>query len=65
MKTSATLVWELPDLTRCWILRHAGEIAVHVTRESADLRLEVVSDVEEASRVADAWHCEFAVMMPA
>jgi len=60
-KTSATLVWELPDLTRCWILRHAGQIAVHVTRESEDLQLHVVATDEEAVTLAEEWRVEFAV----
>jgi hypothetical protein len=55
----ASVVWHLPDNTRCWVMQHKGRILVRVSRESEDLRIEVFDTEEEAAAQARAWHLEY------
>jgi hypothetical protein len=55
----ASVRWQLPDRTRCWLMRHKGKILVRVSRESHDLRIEVFDSEVEAAAQADAWCIEY------
>jgi len=55
----ASVVWHLPDNTRCWVMRHKGKILVRLSRESQDLRIEVFDSEAEAAAQADAWCLEY------
>jgi hypothetical protein len=55
----ASVLWHLPDNTRCWLMRHKGKILVRVSRESRDLRIEVFESEPEAAAQADAWCIEY------
>jgi hypothetical protein len=59
VRMSATLVWELPDNTRCWMMRHRGRLIVHVSRGSEDLRIDIFASDVEARAGADRWLMEF------
>lgn len=62
VRTSASLVWELPDETRCWIMRHRGRVIVHVSRGAEDLRIEIFANDVEAKAGADAWLMEYGAV---
>jgi hypothetical protein len=55
----ASVLWSLPDNTRCWLMRHKGKILVRVSRESQDLRIEVFDSEAEAAAQSDAWCIEY------
>jgi hypothetical protein len=59
LRTSATLLWELPDATRCWIMRHRRRVIVHVSRGSEDLRVDLFASEVDAKAAADEWLMEF------
>lgn len=59
IETWAALIWELPDETRCWIMRHRGALAVHVSRGRDNLRLEVFESEAAARSQAELWRVEF------
>lgn len=61
MKTTATLIWELPDETRCWVVRHRGAIAAHVSRGLDDLRFETFDSEDAARSQAELWRLEFDI----
>jgi hypothetical protein len=58
-RLSASVIWHLPDNTRCWVMRHKGRLLVRVSREDCDLRIEVFDTEEEAAAQADAWCLEY------
>ena len=62
VRTSASLVWELPDDTRCWIMRHRGRVIVHVSRGAEDLRIDIFADEVAAKAGAQAWLMEFGAV---
>jgi hypothetical protein len=62
VRTSATTVWELPDLTRCWILHHRGRIVVTVSRGREEVRQRECDTEADALAVANDWQLEFAVL---
>jgi hypothetical protein len=55
----ASVLWHLPDNTRCWMMRHKDKILVRLSRESQDLRIEVFDSEAEAAAQADAWCLEY------
>jgi hypothetical protein len=55
----ASVLWHLPDNTRCWTMHHKGKILVRVSRESQDLRIEVFDSEPEAAAQAAAWCLEY------
>ena len=57
-RLAASVIWHLPDNTRCWVMRHKGRLMVRVSREDRDLRIEVFDTEEEAAAQADAWCLE-------
>ena len=59
----ASVLWHLPDNTRCWVMRHKGKILVRVSRESQDLRIEVFDSEAEAAAQADAWCIEYGASL--
>jgi hypothetical protein len=59
---SARVLWHLPDNTRCWVMEHKGRLLVRVSRESRDLRIEVVDSQAEATAQADAWCLEYGAV---
>jgi hypothetical protein len=58
-RLSASVIWHLPDNTRCWVMRHKGRLLVRVSREDCDLRIEVFDTEEEAADQANAWCLEY------
>jgi hypothetical protein len=62
VRTSATLLWELPDETRCWMMRHRGRVIVHVSRGAGDLRIEIFATEVDAKTGADALLMEFGAV---
>jgi hypothetical protein len=63
VKTSATTVWELPDLTRCWVLRHRGRFVITVSRGMEELRQRECDSEADALRMANDWQLEFAALI--
>ena len=59
----ASVLWHLPDNTRCWTMRHKGKILVRVSRESQDLRIDVFDSEAEAWAQADAWCIEYGASL--
>ena len=55
----ASVLWNLPDNTRCWMMRHKGKILVRVSRDAQDLRIDVFDSEAEAAVQADAWCIEY------
>jgi hypothetical protein len=58
-RLSASVIWHLPDNTRCWMMRHKGRVVVRVSREDCDLRIEVFDSEVEAAAQSDAWCLEY------
>jgi hypothetical protein len=59
-KLSATVLWELPDGTRCWILRGVDGVRVHISRGVEDL---VVHTFDSEAEARDACAEVFPLMV--
>ena len=58
-RLSASVLWHLPDNTRCWVMQHKGRLMLRVSRESTDLRIEMFDTEEEVAAQAEAWCFEY------
>jgi hypothetical protein len=58
-RLSASVLWHLPDNTRCWVMQHKGRLLVRVTRHHRDLRIEVFDSEVEVAAQADARCLEY------
>src|SRR4051795_3025768 len=58
-RLAASVLWHLPDNTRCWVMQHKGRLMVRVSRGDRDLRTEVVDSEAEVAAKADAWCFEY------
>jgi hypothetical protein len=58
-RLSASVLWHLPDHTRCWVMQHKGRLLVRVTRQYRDLRIEVCESEVEVAAQAEAWCLEY------
>ena len=57
-RVAATLLWELPDHTRCWTMRNRGKIVVYLTRLSAILSIEILSAGSDVQALTEVWRTE-------
>lgn len=62
-RLAASVLWHLPDNTRCWVMRHKGRLLVRVSRGDRDLRIEVFDSEAEAAAQADAWGLEYGAAL--
>ena len=58
-RLAASVLWHLPDNTRCWVMQHKGRLMVRVSRDDRDLRIEVFDTEAEVAAQADAWCLEY------
>jgi hypothetical protein len=58
-RLSASVLWHLPDNTRCWVMQHKGRLMLRVSRGSTDLRIEMFDTEEEVAAQAETWCFEY------
>ena len=61
-RLAASVLWHLPDHTRCWVMQHKGRLMVRVSRDDRDLRIEVFDTEAEVAAQADAWCLEYGAV---
>jgi hypothetical protein len=61
-RLAASVLWHLPDNTRCWVMQHKGRLMVRVSRDDRDLRIEVFDTEADVAAQADAWCLEYGAV---
>jgi hypothetical protein len=56
---ASSLLWQLPDGTRCWMMDHRGHTVVYVNRDRRELRIEIFESEPHARAQSDAWCLEY------
>jgi hypothetical protein len=60
-RLAASVLWHLPDNTRCWVMQHKGRLMLRVSRDDRDLQIEMFDTEAEVAAQADAWCLEYGV----
>jgi hypothetical protein len=58
-KLSASVLWELADGTRCWIVQNPQAIVVHISRGRQDLRVQGFDSDVTAREAALQWRLAY------